>query len=144
LGLDEVLQQTDVLLMPSLYESLGMSAVTAIRGGVPVIASDISGLREVVEPGRTGWLVPPRDADGFLRALDASLEMKIAKPIEWNALRAECRRLYETRFGVRAREAQYGRFLEWLKGFGTVPSSTPHRTSPPRGSSDSPRGPPMG
>jgi len=128
LGLEGVLRRTDVLLMPSLYESLGMSAVAAIRGGVPVIASDIPGLREVVESGRTGWLVPPRDAAGFLRALDASLELKSTRPTEWSVLRDECRRRYESRFGLHVRERQYTQFLEWLGGLGTVPSSLPERT----------------
>ena len=128
LGLDTVFQRMDVLLMPSLYESLGMSAVAAIRSGVPVIASDISGLREVVEPGRTGWLVPPRDADGFLRALDACLELMTSRATEWNALRAACRKLYEMRFGVGAREQQFDQFLGWLNDIGRSPSTTVTRS----------------
>ena len=37
--------------------------------GLPVVATDIRGCRQVVEPGRTGLLVPPRQADGLATAI---------------------------------------------------------------------------
>jgi len=114
-GLESVFQRSDVLLMPSLYESLGTTAIEAIRHGVPVVASDISGLREVVRPGETGWLASPDDPDGFLRLLEQCREVKLADPAEWNKLRSRCRSSFERRFGPAAMDAQYTRFLEWLR-----------------------------
>src|SRR5207249_3063368 len=53
----------DILVMPSLPElgeGFGLSALEAMASGIPVIASDIASLPEIVVDGSTGYLVPPR------------------------------------------------------------------------------------
>jgi glycosyltransferase involved in cell wall biosynthesis len=52
----------DMVVMPSLRESFGLVAIEAMAMEVPVIASRIGGLEEVVEHERTGVLVAPGDA----------------------------------------------------------------------------------
>ncbi|MFC1867390.1 glycosyltransferase family 4 protein [Thermodesulfobacteriota bacterium] len=51
----------DVLAVPSLFEGFGLVAAEAMVAGVPIVASDVDGLREVVENGATGYLVPAKD-----------------------------------------------------------------------------------
>lgn len=63
----------DVFLMPSLWEGFGLVALEAMTRRVPVIASDVSALPEVVAHGETGLLVPPRDPDALADALQAIL-----------------------------------------------------------------------
>jgi L-malate glycosyltransferase len=61
---DEVLELytvMDVLAMPSLYEGFGLAVAEAMAAGLPVVASAVEGLTEVVEDGLTGYLVPPGD-----------------------------------------------------------------------------------
>jgi len=62
----------DLFLMPSRAEGLGSSALRAMAHGRAVVASRVGGLPEIVEEGKTGWLVPaesPRDlADAILAA----------------------------------------------------------------------------
>src|SRR5690606_21308584 len=48
----------DLLLLPSESEAFGLAALEAMACGVPVIASDVGGLPEVVVHGETGFLAP--------------------------------------------------------------------------------------
>lgn len=63
----------DVFVQPSLEEGFGVALLEAMAQGLPAIASDVGGIPELVEPGVTGWLVPPGDDAGLARALLESL-----------------------------------------------------------------------
>lgn len=52
----------DILVHPALMEGLGVSLLEAAAAGVPVIASRVGGIPEVVQPGRTGELIEPGDS----------------------------------------------------------------------------------
>lgn len=67
----EAYARADVLLFPSLRETQGLVAVEAMACGLPVVASDIDGIRDVVRDGVEGCLVPLGDADGFADAIGA-------------------------------------------------------------------------
>jgi L-malate glycosyltransferase len=54
-----LLSAADVFLLPSLQESFGLSALEAMACGVPVVASNVGGLPEVINDGVTGFLHPP-------------------------------------------------------------------------------------
>ena len=58
-----------ILAMPSHAEGFGLAAAEALACGIPVVAGDASSLPEIVVPGETGLLVPPRDSDALLAAL---------------------------------------------------------------------------
>mgnify|MGYP005619807553 CR=1 FL=1 len=53
-----ILQQTDLLLLTSAYESFSMVALEAMACGVPVLAPRVGGIPEVVVDGETGYLYP--------------------------------------------------------------------------------------
>ena len=66
----EILWASDLFAMPSLKEGLGVAALEAMASGLPVIASDVGGLREVVEDGRSGIVVPPANARAIASAIE--------------------------------------------------------------------------
>ncbi|MBN1937427.1 MAG: N-acetyl-alpha-D-glucosaminyl L-malate synthase BshA, partial [Anaerolineae bacterium] len=57
------LQAADLFLLPSETESFGLVALEAMASGVPVVASDVGGIPEVVKHGETGYLAPLGDVD---------------------------------------------------------------------------------
>jgi len=65
----DLLGLMDMVVMPSLRESFGLVALEAMAMKVPVIASRIGGLEEVVEHEKTGLLVPPGDAAALAEAI---------------------------------------------------------------------------
>lgn len=75
---------SDVLLLPSEQESFGLAALEAMACEVPVIASRVGGLPEVVDDGETGFLSPVGDvdkmaADALKLLTDAALRKEMAK-----------------------------------------------------------------
>jgi glycosyltransferase involved in cell wall biosynthesis len=58
---------TDILVHPSLEEGMGLPLAEAMQFGIPIVASDIPAVREVVSEG--GTLVPPGDFDGWVEGL---------------------------------------------------------------------------
>jgi L-malate glycosyltransferase len=60
-----LLSIADLFLLPSLQESFGLAALEAMACNVPVVASRVGGLSEVIEHGRTGFLHDLDDLDGM-------------------------------------------------------------------------------
>jgi glycosyltransferase involved in cell wall biosynthesis len=77
----ELLWASDVFAMPSLKEGLGVAALEAMASALPVVASDVGGLREVVESESTGIIVPPANPEAIASA--------IGRLEQWPALRSQ-------------------------------------------------------
>jgi L-malate glycosyltransferase len=65
----ELLAGADVFVLPSRSEAFPNGAIEAMAAGLPVIASAVGGIVDLIEPGRTGMLVPPSDAEALAAAL---------------------------------------------------------------------------
>ncbi len=61
----ELMTSADVLVVPSIYEPFGIVALEGMATGVPVVASKVDGLSEVIEHERTGIFVYPRSPDSI-------------------------------------------------------------------------------
>ena len=59
------LSAADLFLLPSEQESFGLAALEAMACEVPVVASRVGGLPEIIDDGRTGFLCAPDDIDGM-------------------------------------------------------------------------------
>jgi glycosyltransferase involved in cell wall biosynthesis len=62
------------LVVPSTYEGMPLVVLEAMEAGLPVVASAVSGIPEVVVDGETGWLVPPEDPERLAAALAEALD----------------------------------------------------------------------
>ncbi len=67
--LDEFYAALDLFIMPSRSEAWGLTALRAMAHGLPVVASNVGGLPEVVEHGKSGWLVPPESPEALADAI---------------------------------------------------------------------------
>jgi phosphatidylinositol alpha-mannosyltransferase len=84
---------SDVFCAPATgRESFGIVLVEAMAAGLPVVASDIAGYREVVRDGRDGVLVPPRDPIAVAEAVNDLLDDPAAANRMGEAARERARR----------------------------------------------------
>jgi L-malate glycosyltransferase len=67
--LDDFFPGIDLFIMPSKSEGLGSSALWAMAYGVPVIATRVGGLPEIVVENETGWLIPPNSPQALAGAI---------------------------------------------------------------------------
>jgi len=94
--LGDLLNAVDLFVLPSLWEGLPLSLVLAMGAGLPVVATRVAGIPEVVEDGRTGLLVPPGDA----QSLGAAMARIVADPAFGRRLASAARDAVLPRFGV--------------------------------------------
>ena len=101
----------DVLLMPSRYEGLPMTLLEAMAMGLPVVASQLDGIAEVIGDGREGFLVPSDDASLFVERTAALLQdVELSSRIAQNA-RAKIEASFSVERMTSAVEEIYDRFL---------------------------------
>lgn len=80
----DMIAAMDIVVHASLREGLARVLPQALIAGKPVVSYDIDGAREVVLPGETGFLLPPRSIDGMAGAIvqlagDASLRQRFGE-----------------------------------------------------------------
>jgi glycosyltransferase involved in cell wall biosynthesis len=81
----KVFQEADIYVLPSYHEGMPISIIEAMGAGLAIIATNVGGIPDLIEDGRTGLLVPPGDVDKLANALiklitepDLRLEMGLA------------------------------------------------------------------
>lgn len=66
---EDIYRLSDVLCVPSLMEGLGLVILEGMYFGVPIIASRVGGIPELIEDGKNGLLIPPADAEALYEAM---------------------------------------------------------------------------
>lgn len=71
---ESVLPAFDLFALPSLWEALPYALLEAMASALPIVATSVAGVPEVVVPGETGYLVPPYDSNALAAALRPLLD----------------------------------------------------------------------
>jgi len=91
-----LLRKASIFALATNWEGFPLSILEAMRAGLPVVASDVGGVREAVVAGRNGFLIARQDAAAFGRALETLLsDEKLRLRMASNS-----RRIFEERFTV--------------------------------------------
>ncbi len=110
-AVEDALRASDVFAFPSEFEALGLSLIEAAACGLPAVASRTGGIVDVVEDGRSGWLVPARDPGRLAEALGRLLR----DGAERERLGARAREVALERFDAATSVARYRElFLELI------------------------------
>ena len=116
-----LLAEADVVVLPTRYrEGIPRVLIEGAAMGMPLLAYDVPGCREIVEPGGNGVLIAPGDIEGLAGHLLALL----GDPAERIRLGSRSRALVEERFDVRLIAAQYADLYAELSGC-RRPASSP-------------------
>jgi glycosyltransferase involved in cell wall biosynthesis len=106
-----LLAASDVFVLSSRSEGLPVSVLEAMAAELPVVASDVGGLRELVVDGETGILVPPGDAEALAAALGRLVEDRDLRRRLGAAGRARAETLFDLGAFRRAHVELYEREL---------------------------------
>ena len=93
--------RADLFVLPTTAECFGIATIEALASGLPVIAGDVGGARDIVDEGDTGWLIEPGGG-----ALAAALERALERHETLPAMGARGRQVAEARFDGRRNDRQ--------------------------------------
>lgn len=91
------LRECTAYVLPSYHEGTPKTVLEAMACGRPAITTDAPGCRETVTDGVNGWLVPVKDVDAIVAAMEKMLD----DPKKTARMAAEARRICEDRYDVR-------------------------------------------
>jgi starch synthase (maltosyl-transferring) len=117
--LPRLMATADILVLPSLWEGMPNVVLEAMSIGLPVVATDVEGSRDLVLPGQTGWLVPPADPTALAIALLDAHDRPDLRNHYGRTARARVR----TEFSLDKMVASYE--SRWASLLGIVPQSRP-------------------
>jgi glycosyltransferase involved in cell wall biosynthesis len=90
----------DLFVMPTRADCFGIACIEAMAAGLPVVMGDVGGARDIVDDGRTGWLIRARPED-LARVLEHASAVRQDLPVMGRAARA----VAEERFDGRRNDA---------------------------------------
>ena len=103
-----LLAEADLFVLPSRSEAFPNAVIEAMAAGLPVVATHVGGIVELVQPERTGVLVPSEDPE----ALAAAVLNLMARPDRANALGRTARQAIDRRYSLSSMVSQFEELYE--------------------------------
>jgi glycosyltransferase involved in cell wall biosynthesis len=94
--IEQLFAQSSLFVFPSLWEAMPIAPLEALSAGLPIVGTDIPPLREIIDDGVQGLLVPAQDPAGLARAIISLL----GQPGRREAMGAAGRRRITERFDI--------------------------------------------
>jgi glycogen(starch) synthase len=104
----ELLKSGDALVIPSIYEPFGIVALEGMAAGIPIVASNVGGLSEIIENDRTGMLAYKENPesiawcvskvlsdDGYSKWLTQNAKKKVDEVYSWESVAKKVTEVYE-------------------------------------------------
>lgn len=107
-----ILQQSSLLVLSSIQEGFPNVVLEAMAAGLPVVATDVGGLAEVVKHGETGWLVPPKDVPALADSISHLLANDAMRAAFGQAGRKRAERGFSVAAMVKQHEEIFLRLLD--------------------------------
>lgn len=107
-----LLSAMDIFIFPSLWEGFGNALVEAMAAGKPIIATDIPSVREILDSGKSGIVVPPANSEAIARSLDLLLSDRALAENLGNAARERALSSFTIDSTVRGYSSLYRSILE--------------------------------
>lgn len=123
---DRLLRGLDIFALSSLSEGYSVALLEACAAGLPIVATDVGGNREIVRDQNNGLLVPAADPD----ALASALERLLQAPELTSTMGRAGRKWVLAEGSLRTMAERYLRLYAQPSGEGQTVSSTPHRAMP--------------
>jgi len=108
--LAQIYSAADLFVIPSLEEALGQTGIEAMSCGTPVVAFDIGGLSDYVQPLKTGLLAERGNPQNLARQMIWLLQ----RPTQAQQMGRQARRLVESQFGATTQATKYRQLYEHL------------------------------
>lgn len=107
----------DAHVLPTLADNLPNTLLESAACAVPSIASEVGGVGEAIDPGKTGWLVAPGDAEALAKQVGRVIDEPAAR---MDDRRRACRAFAEYRFAPALQARRYTELFEQTIGHGVT------------------------
>lgn len=105
----QIVHCADIGAIPSIREGLGLSGIETLSAGIPLVGSDVQGIREYIIDGKTGFLCNPYDAKSFAVAIDKLSNKEYRESLKDNCLNII--KKFDKNISVNQREKIYKELL---------------------------------
>jgi glycosyltransferase involved in cell wall biosynthesis len=119
----------DLAVVPSHSENCG-GALEPLLSGVPVVATNVGGLPDLVQENKTGWLVPPRNPKALAHAILEALQNKEEAHCRATQGQKLARAFFDIERTARQTAASYKKALSRAESPTSVPVAASHAARP--------------